>query len=140
MKKLIGAFALLLVAGCSTSPVSVETAAPAKAANVYAYQSKPAGPSGSLTVVRDSGFVGGGCDMGVYVDGRLVARIATKEKVTLFLPVGSKVVGAGIVGAGLCGANTDRREREISIRDGDRLNYRLFTSSNGDIDLLPTTY
>lgn len=140
MKKLIGAFALLLVAGCSTSPVSVDTADQAKAANVYAFQSKPAGPSGSLTVVRDSGFVGGGCDMGVYVDGRLVARIATKEKVTLLLPAGPKVVGAGIVGSGLCAANNDRREREISIRDGDRLNYRLFTSSNGDVDLLPTTY
>ncbi|MBG4412484.1 hypothetical protein GHV50_07910 [Pseudomonas aeruginosa] len=90
--------------------------------------------------MRDSGFIGGGCDMGVYVNGRLAARIATKEMVTFYLPAGSTVIGAGLVGSGLCGVNTDRREREVSLRDGDSLSYRLFTSSNGDVDILPTTY
>lgn len=140
MKKLTGAALVVFLAGCSTSPVSVGTATQAKADNVYAYQAKPSGPSGALTVVRDSGFIGGGCDMGVYVNGRLAARIATKERVTFYLPAGSTVIGAGPVGSGLCGVNTDRREREVSLRDGDRLSYRLFTSSNGDVDILPTTY
>ncbi|NMZ72981.1 hypothetical protein HBO32_07710 [Pseudomonas nitroreducens] len=91
-------------------------------------------------MVRDSGFIGGGCDMGVYVDGRLAARIATQEKVTLYLPARPVVVGAGVIGAGLCGTSAARREREIDVRDGDRLNYRVFTSGNGDTDILPTTF
>lgn len=140
MRILIGALAVALLAGCSTGPVSVSTAKTAAPAKVYAYQTKLAGSSGTLILVRDSGYIGGGCDMGIYVDGQLAARLATKEKVGLQLPAGQHVIGAGIVGSGICAMGNDRREREIAISDGKTSSYRVFTSTDGDVDLLPTTF
>lgn len=89
--------------------------------------------------MRDSGFVSSGCDMGIYVDGKLAARLANKEKATFKIPAGNIVLGAGVIGGGLCGTAADRREREVSLGAGQVKNYRAFISSEADVDILPTT-
>jgi hypothetical protein len=96
-------------------------------------------PYGTLTVVRDSGFISSGCDMGIYVDGKLAAKLGTKERVTFKIPAGEIVLGAGVIGSGLCGTAADRREREITMSVGKIKNYRVFISSEADVDTLPST-
>lgn len=47
--------------------------------------------------------------MGIYVDGKLVAKLATKERATFKIPAGEVVLGAGVIGGGLCGSAADRQ-------------------------------
>lgn len=87
MRILIAAVAVVMLAGCASTAISVRDAKPVPADEVYAFQSKPGVDSGKITVVRDSGAVGSGCDIVVYVDGRKAAKIGTGQKATFtFLP------------------------------------------------------
>lgn len=102
MRILIAAVAVAMLAGCASSAISVRDAKPVPSDEVYAFQTKPAGESGKITVVRDSGAVGSGCDIVVYVDGRRAAKIGTGQRATFYLPPGSPNLGAGLAGSGLC--------------------------------------
>lgn len=84
-------------------------------------------------MVRDSGFISAGCDMGIYVDGKLAAKLSTKERVTFKIPAGELVLGAWVIGSGLCGTAADRREREVTLSAGQNI------SSEADVDILPNT-
>ncbi|PWY39837.1 hypothetical protein [Pseudomonas sp. RW409] len=128
-----------LLVGCSTSAVPTDKARQVGPDKVYSFQITPATPYGTLTVVRDSGFISSGCDMGIYVDGKLVAKLSTKEKATFKIPAGEVVLGAGVIGSGLCGTAADRREREVSLNAGQNKKYRVFISSEADVDILPST-
>lgn len=128
-----------LLVGCSTSAVPTDRAKQVGADKVYSYQATPSTPYGTLTVVRDSGFISSGCDMGIYVDGKLAAKLGTKERVTFKIPAGEVVLGAGVIGSGLCGTAADRREREVTLNPGQSKNYRVFISSEADVDILPST-
>ncbi|WP_377706681.1 hypothetical protein ACFMKY_26340 [Pseudomonas protegens] len=130
---------IVLLVGCSTSVVPTDKARQIGADKVYSYQATPATPYGTLTVVRDSGFISAGCDMGIYVDGKLVAKLATKEKATFKIPAGEVILGAGVIGSGLCGTAAERREREVTLSAGQAKNYRVFISSEADVDILPST-
>lgn len=132
-------FLSALLVGCSTSAVPTDKATKVSADKVYSYQATPTAPYGTLTVVRDSGFISAGCDMGIYVDGKLVAKLATKERATFKIPAGEVILGAGVIGSGLCGTAADRREREITLSAGQIKNYRVFISSEADVDILPST-
>jgi hypothetical protein len=63
-----------------------------QAGAAYSYQATPASPYGTLTIVRDSGFISSGCDMGIYVGGKLAAKLSTKERVTFKIPAGEVVL------------------------------------------------
>ena len=89
MRVLIAAVAVVMLAGCASTAISVRDAKPVPADEIYAFQSKPSGESGKITVVRDSGAVGSGCDIVVYVDGRKAAKIGTGQRATFYLPPGS---------------------------------------------------
>ncbi|MNJ48098.1 hypothetical protein D3C77_432830 [compost metagenome] len=103
MRILIGAVGLALLAGCATSATPVQQADPVPRDELYAFQSKPAGSSGTLTVVRDSGAVGSGCDVVVYIDGKRSAKVGTGQRASFFLPVGQPNIGIGLADSGLCG-------------------------------------
>ena len=102
MRILIGSVGLALLAGCASTAIPVGQAEPVPRDELYAYQTKPAGQSGMLTVVRDSGFVGSGCDAVVYIDGVRAGKIGTGQRATFFLPAGQPNIGVGFAGNGLC--------------------------------------
>lgn len=102
MRALIGALTLALLAGCSSSAISVDQAEQVPANELYAYQAKPSGESGKVTIVRDSGMVGSGCDIVIYVDGRKAGKIGTSQRASFYLPPGTPSLGAGLAGSGLC--------------------------------------
>ncbi len=128
MRILIAAVAAVVLAGCASSAISVRDAKPVPTDELYAFQSKPSGESGKVTVVRDSGAVGSGCDIVVYVDGRKAAKIGTGQRATFFLPPGSPSLGAGLAGSGLC-AGAAIRTIAATVLPGKESLYRI----SGDI-------
>ncbi|QHE98981.1 hypothetical protein ACKUFS_17730 [Pseudomonas cannabina] len=130
MRILIGMLALALLAGCSSSPMSVGEAEPVASDELYAYQSKPAGESGKVTVIRDRGFVGSGCDIVVYVDGRKAAKIGTGQRATFYLKPGSPSIGAGLAGSGLC-AGAAVRTISANVQSGHESIYRITGDMGG---------
>ncbi|CAN7256261.1 hypothetical protein LJR159_000975 [Pseudomonas brassicacearum] len=128
MRLFVGAVAVALLAGCSSSAISVKQAEPVPPDELYAFQSKPSGESGKVTVVRDSGFVGSGCDIVVYVDGRRAAKIGTGQRASFYLPVGTPSLGAGLAGSGLC-AGAAIRTISASVKPGKESVYRI----SGDV-------
>ncbi|WP_414928244.1 hypothetical protein [Pseudomonas sp. IT-P74] len=124
MQILIGTMAVMLLAGCASTAISVKDAKLVPADEVYAFQSKPSGDSGKITVVRDSGAVGSGCDIVVYVDGRKAAKIGTGQRATFYLPPGSSNLGVGLAGSGLC-AGAAIRTISASVQSGKESIYRI---------------
>lgn len=128
MRTLIAAVAVVMLAGCASTAISVRDAEPVPTDEVYAFQSKPSGDSGQITVVRDSGAVGSGCDIVVYVDGHKAAKIGTGQRATFYLPSGSLSLGAGLAGSGLC-AGAAIRTIAATVKSGKESLYRI----SGDI-------
>ena len=124
MRIQIAAMAAVMLAGCASSAISVRDAKPVPSDEVYAFQNKPAGESGKITVVRDTGAVGSGCDIVVYVDGRRVAKIGTGQRATFYLPPGSPNLGAGLAGSGLCGGAAIRTIA-ATVQPGKESLYRI---------------
>jgi len=80
----------------------------------------------------------------VYLDGRKVSAIDNNEKVTFYLMPGRYILGVGpnSDGVGLCraGAERVRKETEVQVELGKQLKYRMATSANGEISLMPTAF
>ena len=136
MKKALLALSLLMV-GCSTSVTPPSEASFAPSDRTFKFQQSDSNQS--ITVVRDSGFIGGGCFASVYIDGQLSAKLEPKEKVRFYLSKGEHAVGAALEGRGLCGANEARQERYINLGDGENKYVRIFIDEGGDLDIRPTT-
>lgn len=124
MRVLIAAVAVVMLAGCASSAISVRDAKPVPSDEVYAFQTKPVGESGKITVVRDSGAIGSGCDIVVYIDGRRAAKIGTGQRATFYLPPGSPNLGAGLAGSGLC-AGAAIRTIAATVKPGKESLYRI---------------
>lgn len=137
MRKVVFFFAALGVSGCSTSVTPPSQASFAPTDRVFKFQQN--NDAQSITVVRDSGFTGGGCFSSVYIDGQLSAKLEPKEKVRFYLPKGEHAVGAALEGRGLCSANEARQERYINLGEGENKFVRVFIDEGGDLDIRPTT-
>ena len=130
MKFVVGALAVALLAGCASSAIPVTQAEPVPQDELYAFQSKPAGDSGKVTVVRDSGMVGSGCDIVVYVDGRKAAKIGIGQRASFYLPPGTPSIGAGLAGTGLCGGAAIRTI-SANVQNGKESVYRISGDLSG---------
>lgn len=130
MRILIGALAIALLAGCATSPVPSSEAEPVPLSRLFAYQAPTQGDS-TLIVTRDKGFVGGGCNTAVSIDGRRAAEIGTGESAKFRVTPGEHIVSASSCGSGL-------KERETSIKAGSTKKFRISIDSAMSMDLSPT--
>lgn len=139
MRKAITALALIMLAGCATSPVPSAQAIKAPQERLLAYQA-PLDGSGTLTVIRDSGFTGSGCYATVFLNGERAAKLAPEEKATFILAPGEWIVGAAIEGDGLCGAlNEKRTETEANLKQGQDKYFRVFSDPEAGLDVRPTS-
>lgn len=130
LKWMVMALAMVL-AGCATTQVQpgVATTVPADRVLVSARTGEA-----EIVVVRDAGFLGGGCFHALTVNRQLVARIDTGETLRLRVPAGELLltVGADPEGRALCGLQRDYRvQREFSIRPGEVKHYRLVVGPGG---------
>lgn len=130
MKLIVGVLAVALLAGCASSAIPVSQADPVPRDELYAFQTKPVGQSGKVTVVRDSGMVGSGCDIVVYVDGRKAAKIGTGQRASFYLPPGNPSIGAGLAGSGLCGGAAIRTI-SANVQSGKESLYRISGDMSG---------
>lgn len=132
MKLFIGALAVVLLAGCATSPVPSDKADPVPSSRLFSNQ-KPGSGDAILIVTRDTGFVGGGCNTTVSIDGRKSAEIGAGETAKFFVPAGDHILSASACGSGL-------KEREASIKAGSTKRFRISIDSSMSMDLSPTTF
>lgn len=130
MRIFIAGMAVVMQTGCASTAISVIDAKPVPRDELYAFQAKPAGESGKITVVRDSGMVGSGCDIVVYVDGRKAAKIGTGQRVSFYLPPGTPSIGTGLAGSGLCGGAAIRTI-SANVQSGKESLYRISGDMSG---------
>jgi len=122
--------ALLLLTACATTPIPSGKADPVPSSRLFAYQN-PAADGAVLIVTRDSGFVGGGCNTSVSIDGRKAAEIGAGETAKFYVASGEHIVGASSCGSGL-------KEREANIKAGATKKFRISIDSSMSMDLSPT--
>lgn len=117
-------------------------AAPVPADRLLAFQSPIAGDSGTVITIRDAGFTGSGCNMAVYIDGTLAARIGDAEVATFYLSAGDHIIGTGPTGRGTCVIGQERLRREIgvSLEPGETKKFRLSINPNSGPAIEPTAF
>ncbi|EPY1509023.1 TPA: hypothetical protein OUC63_003842 [Raoultella ornithinolytica] len=135
MKKIFLVLAMVGLSGCATSAVTPEKAKLVPENRVFAYQ-KPIENGAELTVIRDSGFLGGGCFYGFYINQQRVASLDSGEKANFNLPAGEYILGFKGEGR-VCIADNFLNERELSIKEGQRKGVRLFADPSGNLDIKP---
>ncbi len=130
MKLIFGVLALALLAGCATSPVPSGQADPVPSSRLFGYQ-KQGSADAVLIVTRDKGFVGGGCNTTISIDGQKSAEIGTGETARFFVPAGEHIISASSCGSGL-------KEREAALKAGATKKFRISIDSSMSMDLSPT--
>jgi hypothetical protein len=105
MRKTITAMALIALAGCATTPTPPNTAEQVPPDSIYGFQEMTAGNTGKITVIRDSGFTGSGCDVLFYIEGKRAATIAAGKKATFYVQPGDVNLGAGPIFSAVCGSS-----------------------------------
>ena len=71
MKLFVGLAVVMALAGCSTSPVTVNNADPVPASRLHAFSGKS---DAKLIVTRDTGLYGSGVNYSIYKIGRASCR------------------------------------------------------------------
>lgn len=130
MRILIGALAIAALAGCSSNAITIKQTTPASTDALYAYQAKPSGPSGRVTVMREGGIYGAACDVVVYVNDQRAARLGTSERATFNLSPGKATVGVGLTDSGLCGG-AEVRTIPVDVPLNGEKRYRISSDING---------
>jgi len=122
--------AVLALSGCATSPIPLSEAKPVPADEVYSFGASETKDSGKLTVFRDGGFVGSGCDIIFYIEGRRAAKIGPEQRVTFNLPAGEVTLGTGLAESGLC-AGAAIKTIASNIKPGKEVIYRISGDMQG---------
>lgn len=124
---------LALLTGCATSAVTIDKAVPVPAERVLLKAAD--NTNAKITIIRDSGFMGGGCYVDVYLNDSLAAKLDTAEKVTFNVMSGELILGSQSSGSALCnGASI--RHFETSIGQGQHKLYRVMTDQNGNPQII----
>lgn len=138
MKIIIIGIVALIVSGCATSPPSLSDVRQVPRDRLLAYQDKTEKTTASITVIRDSGFIGGGCFYALSIDGRLAARLDTAEMAKFYVEPGELLLKSSSdpEGKGLCGAFPDEfTQRETILRPNEIKTFRLSIDANGKTDI-----
>jgi len=132
--------AVMALAGCVTKPPRPDQLRTPTPDRLLAYQD-PSDGDATVVVTRDVGFQGSGCYGAVFVDGKVVAKLATGERTTLHIPAGDHVLGTWNTGSGLCGyrEGKDRREITVALKQGETRRFRIIINPNSGVSLEPTT-
>src|SRR5450830_399482 len=142
MHRILLSAAIVVLAGCSSTPVEPGSAKRVPADRVYANQAAVPGGA-TLVVSRDNGiWASGGCLATVLIDGKKVARINTGEMVNFQIKPGRHIVGiAGDdEGNGLCAMQIGQplKEATADVSAGEVQRYRISGTQNGT-DIRPSS-
>jgi hypothetical protein len=86
--------------------------------------------------------MGGGCLLGLYVDGKLAGTFEAGETATFVLPAKTHLLGTAFPpGRGMCAPHSgERRELETVLAPGEIKYYRIVVREGDGAALEPTTY
>lgn len=135
MKVVIAAVLMAMLAACSTSPVRVADAKPIAPDRLY-ITAPPTTNDGLVIVVRDTGMLGSGCGVNIFLDKRKAAFLAAGEKAEFPASAGKHMLSAAPSGHGLCGfgdaEHSQRRSLIFEATPGQRIDFRVGLSAGGD--------
>ena len=139
MKKQILLVAMAVVlAGCATAPVDSGRAKEVPPDRILAYGA-PNPDYAKVEIVRDAGFLGSGCYLGVMYRQTVLARFAPSEKAVFYLPEGEwpMAVTKDPDGRMLCGMNeAPAVERQKIVKGRENL-FRISSGPYRRPRLLP---
>ncbi|GAC1464049.1 MAG: hypothetical protein NVSMB70_10180 [Chamaesiphon sp.] len=139
MLKIIGIVGFVAVmGGCATSSIPDSQSRQVEAKHLLAFQDVPTGEYGVIQVKRDSGMMGSACRTGIYIDGKLSARLDASEIARFNVSVGDHLIGIGSVGAGAGLCIITLKEQTVIVKDKATQRYRVFLDLNG-LYLTPTS-
>lgn len=140
MRKEVMLLGCLVLAGCVTQPPATNHIRTPSQDRLFAFQSESDGDA-QIIVTRDVGMAGAGCFAAVFIDGKVVAKLATGERAVFHVSSGDHLLGTWNTGAGLCGyrEGRDRKESEVSTVKGQSRKYRITINPNSGVELNPTT-
>jgi len=128
---------LSLLTACSSSAVDPGARRPVEPERVH--EAELLAPDGArtvpLTITRDSGFVGMGVEVHVYVNGKELASLKTKESLTIYLKPDTYILGAAYSDA----VGKRPVERSFPILEGRPLQARVTVDQDGNLDIRPET-
>ena len=133
----VGAFALMSVSACATSPVSDGPMAEASSVQpgVEALTTKRPG-TGEVVVKRDAGGFGAACASRLFVDGSPVASLRQGQGITLYLPTLPSILS--VRPACVCAGGT--YEVSVTPRADKASRFRIGYGTNGDYFIVATAF
>ncbi|WP_235981443.1 hypothetical protein [Aquipseudomonas ullengensis] len=87
---------------------------------------------GILVISRERLEVSTACDIGLYLQGNLTARLYQGQSITLNLPPGDVLVRLGLLGGGHCQPQFEQlRSQTLQLSAGQVHKYRIAMSQSG---------
>jgi hypothetical protein len=125
---------IVMLAGCSTTPVTEQTAKAIPADRIYAPElvGMAGADQAEVAFFRDSGYVGSGCSHDLYVNNRKAFAIRQGETVKLSLSPGSYFFRLE-TGGGLC--PNIATSQDADLKAGAHTAYRILLPSDGSLRL-----
>lgn len=130
----VAAAVCLALAACATTPVPLAQARPVPQDRLYAFQKPAVQDSAVLLVIRDKGFLGGGCYYALYINNKLAARFETEEKARFYVKPGEVLLryGRDPKGRSLCGTLEKQwSTHETIMKPKEAKDFRLTIDQNG---------
>ena len=133
----------LILTGCATTPPSLANIKPVPKERLYDFQTKTDKTTATLTVTRDSGFLGGGCFYAFSINSKLAARLNPAESTRFYVEPGELLIRTSRdpQGKGLCAIGQDDwTQRETIIHAGENKTFRMTIDQNGKADVMRSDY
>jgi len=126
-------FISLLLSGCATSAVPYDKATLVPKERIFIVSDRNA--TATVTIIRDSGFIGSGCYIDAYINSDLAAIFDRGEKITVNVKPGEMYIGSKVSGVALCG-NNSVNYIETTLKKGQHKLFRLFTDQSGNSQII----
>src|SRR5690606_35298366 len=108
----------------------IDSAVPVEASKALAFQQPTADSRAEIVVVRDRGAYGSGCDVALFVNGRIGAYIGAGRTARFYVPARPLALGVAPSGTGLCSGSTVRTIGSTAV-DGQSRHYRISMDMQG---------
>jgi hypothetical protein len=129
LKFLTVTVALILTAGCATSPVPPNEADPVPADSLYGMQRSTSPDDARIVFTRDSGATCMLYDLHLHIDGEKVASVGTSETATFYHRPGQVMLG--IKSNSMCGGG-GLQELALDLKPGYSYQVRGYRGMMGD--------
>lgn len=136
MKRLV-LLILIALSGCATTPIGNNEASNIPVDRTLAPEMQRSFPDAAvLTIKRDTGFMGSGCTMRLFIDGKPVADLRKGEKFKAYVNPGRHMLG--VTPAGFCGGGT--AETETTLSKNESRSYRISSGQDGTLGIHATAF